>query len=111
MHLDALHPVALAGLAAPAFDVETKTARLVSADPGGRQPRKQIPDRPKRAGVSHGIGARGAPDRRLVNDDGLVDLVEPENPVVLSRAILGPVKMPEKSAPQDVVDERGLAAS
>ena len=76
MHLDLDQAVALAGLAPPALDVERKTARLVASGLGLGQAGEPIANGTEGAGVGRRVGARRAPDRRLVDIDDLVDEVE-----------------------------------
>ena len=111
MHFDFDQAVALAILAAAAFDVETETPRAVTANARGRQLAEEIANRRERAGVSNGIGARRAADRALIDDDRLVDLIEPVDCAVFARFVLRIVKMAEKRAAQDVVHQRRFAAA
>ena len=73
MHLDLDDAVALAGLAAAALDVERETARLVAARLGLGQAGKPVADRREGAGIGRRVGARRAPDRRLIDVDYLVE--------------------------------------
>ena len=77
VHLDLDDAVALAGLAAPALDVEAEPPRLVAARLALRQPGEPVADRAEGAGVGGGVRARRAPDRRLVDVDDLVEVLEP----------------------------------
>jgi hypothetical protein len=109
IHLDLDHAVALAMLAAAALHVEAEPARPVAAHARGGQLREEIADRVERAGVGERIGARRAPDRRLVDDDGLVDQVEAVDAVVRAGRFLRVVKMAEEGAAKHVVDQRAFA--
>src|SRR5690606_32446411 len=82
VHLDLDQPVALAGLAAAALDVEGETAGAIAADLGLRKLGEELADRSEEAGVRGRIGARRAPDGALVDVDDLVQVVEPFDPVV-----------------------------
>ena len=77
VHLDLDDAVALAGLAAPALDVEREAARLVAARLGLRQAGEPLADRREGAGVGGGVGARRAADGRLVDVDDLVEVLQP----------------------------------
>ena len=76
MHLDLDDAVALAGLAAAALDVEGEAAGLVAARLGFRQAGEPFADRREGAGIGRRIGARRAADRRLVDVDDLVEVLE-----------------------------------
>jgi len=95
----------------PALDVETETPSVVTPDAGSRQAGEEFANRAKRAGVGRGIRARGAPDRRLVNDDRLVDLLQDRGASRVSGTILRTVKWRNRRAPKDVVHEGGLATA
>src|SRR5205823_7883714 len=93
VHLNLDHAVALAGLAAPALDVEAEAPRLVAARLGLRQAGEPFADRRERAGVGRGIAARRAADRRLVDIDDLVEMFEPVDAVVRGRGLRGAVEL------------------
>ena len=76
VHLDLDQAVALARLAAAALDVEGEAAGLVAARLGLGQAGEPVADLGEGAGVGRGVGARGAADRRLVDVDDLVELLE-----------------------------------
>ena len=76
MHFDFDEPVALARLASSTLDVERKTTGLVAAGLGFRQTGKPFPNWTKCAGIGSRVGARCAPNRRLINVDDLVDVVQ-----------------------------------
>ena len=73
LHLDGHRAIALADLAAPARDVEREVSGGVSAllrfARGGEQPANYV----EGFDVRHGVGARRAPDGRLVDHDGARD--------------------------------------
>jgi hypothetical protein len=85
VHLDLDDAVALAGLATAALDVEGETAGLIAARLCLRQAGKPVADRRKRAGIGGRVGARRAADRRLVDVDDLVDMLETVDPVMRGR--------------------------
>src|SRR5260370_723170 len=89
VHLDLDDAVALAGLAASALDVEGEAAGLVAARLGLRQAREPFADRGERAGIGRRIAARRAADRRLVDVDHLVEMLEPLDAVVRGMGLGG----------------------
>ncbi len=111
MHLDLDHAVALAGLAAPAFDVEREPAGLVAAGLGLGQLGEPFADRGEGAGIGGGVGARRAADRALVDVDDLVDLLQPFDGVVLAGQLAGVVELAGHRAVQRLDQEGGLAAA
>jgi len=98
IHLDLDHAIAFAVFATPALHVEAEPARPVTAHAGRRQLREEIADRIERAGVGERIRARGAPDRCLVDDDSLVNQVEPVDGVMRTGRLLGVIEMPKERA-------------
>ena len=78
----------MAIFATTTLDVEAETPRAVTAHPRSRQLAEQLPDRRKRPGVGDRIGARRAADRALINDDRLIDLIEPVECSVVARLVL-----------------------
>ena len=73
MHFDLDRAVALARLAAPAFDVERKPPGRVTARFGFRQSGKPVADGRERAGIGGGVRTRRAANGRLVDIDDFVD--------------------------------------
>src|SRR5690606_17580870 len=84
VHLDLLDALALAGLAAPAFHIETEAPDFVAADLGFAGLREGLADLVEHAGVGGGVGAGGAPDGGLVHFDDAVDAVQAVDAGVLS---------------------------
>ncbi len=74
IHFDAAQAVALAGFAAAAFYVEAEAARLVAALARFGQHGEEFADGREDAGIGGGIGARRAPDGRLIDLDDFVDV-------------------------------------
>ena len=93
VHLDLEEAVALARLAAAALDVEREAAGLVAARLAFGEAGEPVADLGEGAGVGRGVGARGAADRRLVDVDDLVEMLEAGDLVVAAgedaRAVQG----------------------
>ncbi len=68
-------------------------------------------DRRERAGIGRGIRARGAADRRLVDVDDLVDMLQALDAVVRRRAFAGVVEFTRDRLVQRVDQQRRLAAT
>ena len=111
MHLDFDQPAAFAIFAAAAFHIETEPARVVTAHPRRRQLAEQIADRREGAGVGDRIGARRPADGALVDHDRLVELFETAHRPIRSRLVFRIVKMPEKRAPQNIIDQSRFPAA
>ena len=80
VHLDLDRAVAGAGLAAAALDVEGEPALLVAAHLRLGGLGEQLADVVEDAGVGRRVGPRRAADRRLVDVDDLVDVLEAGDP-------------------------------
>ena len=112
VHLDLDEAVALARLAPSALDVEAEAAGLVAARLGLGQAGEPVADLGEGAGVGRGVGARGAADRRLVDVDDLVEMLEPGDLVVHGPADDARAVQRARGAGVERVDgERGLAAA
>src|SRR6185503_19165777 len=66
-HLDGLHTLALAPVAAAARGIEREAARGIAADARHLRVRKELADVVEEADVGRGARARGLADRRLVD--------------------------------------------
>ena len=111
VHLDLDDAVALAGFAAPALDVEAEPARRITARFRFRQAGIPVPDRAEGAGIGGGVGARCAPDRRLVDVDDLVEMLQALKAGIGRRRIRGTVELAGERLVQRLDDQRGLAAA
>ena len=85
MHLDLDDTVAGARLTAPAFFIEAETSFIVAFCLGIRRCRKQIPDQIKCPRIGRRIGTRCPSDRRLIDRDDLVKLLDALNGLMFSR--------------------------
>ena len=108
VHLDPLHPVALAGLAAAPLHVEGEAPRGVAVHPRLGQEGEEVADEVEELRVGGRVRARGPPDRALVDVDDLVDLAEAVDPGVRPHRQVAPVQRPRDRGVEDVVDEGAL---
>ena len=111
VHLDLDDAIALAGLAAPALDVEREAARRIAARLGLRQFRKPVPDRREGTGIGCGIRARRAADRRLVDVDDLVEIFQPVDRSCGAGMFARPIEPPCGRLVERLDDERRFAAA
>ena len=109
VHLDLDLAVAAADLAAAALDVEAEAAGLVAARPRLLGLGEELADVVEDAGVGGRVGARRAPDRRLVDVDDLVDLAEAVDSVVGAGPKLRLVQAVGDRVVQGLVDQGRLA--
>ena len=77
MHLDLDDAVPLARFASSAVDIEREPPRLIAARFGFRQLREQVADMGEDPGVGGRVGTGRSADRRLVDIDHLVDMLQP----------------------------------
>ena len=111
VHFDLDDAVTGTVFAAAAFDVEAETAGAVAAQFGFGHLGKQFADRREQAGVGRRVGARRAANRRLVDDDGFVELLDAFDVVVAARHGAGPVQAGQQFFGQNVVDQAGFAGA
>ena len=111
MHLYFCNAVALTSLTSTALHIERKPPAVVAAHAGRREAGEEVANPAECAGVGDGIAARRAADWRLVDDDGLVDVLEAEDGLVSSRLVLCPVKVAEQRASQNIIHERAFSAA
>src|SRR6185437_2872980 len=111
IHFDAALPIALAGLAAAALDVEAEAPGLISALAGFRQHGEKLANGAENAGVSGGIGARGAADGGLVNLNYLINVLDAFDGAMPGRFFHRAIEIGGERAVQNIVDERGFAGA
>src|SRR5882762_1065726 len=111
IHFDAAQAVALAGFAAAAFYVEAEAAGAVAAFAGFGEHGEKLADGGEDAGVSGGIGARGAADGCLVDLDNFVDLIGANDFAVGAGRFLRAIEFLGEGAIEDVVDQGGFAGA
>ena len=109
VHLDLDQAVALAGLAAAALDVEAEAAGLVAARLAFGQAGEPVADLGEGAGVGGRVGAGRAADRRLIDVDHLVEIVEPGDLFVAAGLDAGAVEGARGGGVERVDGERALA--
>jgi len=109
LHRDTQLALALAVLAAPALDVEAEAPRRVTANLALRQLREKLADGIEHLGVGAGIAARRASDRRLVDVDHLVDVLQPFDARVGTRPVLRSVDHLGQPLVEHLDHQRGLA--
>ena len=109
VHLDFEQAVTRTRLAAAALDIERETARAVAARLGIRRLGEQIADVVEHTRIGRRVGARRAPDGRLVNVDDLIQILDADEFVVRACTGLCTVQLRCQLFVQDFVDERGLA--
>ena len=109
VHLDLDQAIALAGLAAAAAHVEAEAARRVAACARLGHLRIQFAQGREQAGIGGRIGTRGAPDRRLVDVDHLVEQVQALDLAVRRGLVRGTVDLVGGQRVQGVVDQGRLA--
>src|SRR5690242_16214191 len=111
MHLYLDDAVALAGLAAATLHVKREAAGLVAARLGLGEAGEPFADRREGARVRRGIGARRAPDRRLIDVDDLVEVLEAFDAVVWGRGLARAVEPPRHRLVERVDEERRFPAA
>src|SRR4029079_3124389 len=111
VHLDLDDAVPLAGLAAAALDVKGEAPRLVAARLALGQACEPFADRREGAGIGRRVRTRRAADRRLVDVDDLVDVLEPLDAVVRGGRKRGAVELACDRAVERVDEQRRLAAA
>ena len=109
VHLELVRAVALARLAAAAADVEAEPPRLVSPRLRLGQLRVKPADFVEDLDVRGGIGPRRAPDRRLVDGDHLVEVLQAVDPPVVAGIAEAAVQVAPQGLDENVVDQRALA--
>ena len=86
VHLQAVRPVAVASLAPAPRDVEAEPPRRIAASFRIGQPREQIADLVEQLDVGRRVRSRRAADRRLIDVDNLVEMLQALDPVMCARA-------------------------
>ena len=95
----------------PPLTLKREPAGLVAARLALGQAGEPLADRRERAGVGRGVGARRAPDRRLVDVDDLVEVLEALDAVVRGGGLAGAVDLARQRLVERVDQQRRLAAA
>ena len=111
MHLHAALPQALAGLAPAAGHIEAERARREPAGAGLGHLREELADVVEDARIRRRRRARRGADRLLIDEDHLVDFLEPLHRIVLPRLLPRRMQPPGERPPEHLQDERRLAAA
>ena len=111
VHLNPLHTVSLAGLAAAALDVEGEAVFLIAPGLGLRAEGKQLADQVKQAGIGGRIAPGRPADGALVDHDDLVQLFQPVHAVKRARTGLRPVQHTGQVLVQDLIHQAALSAA
>ena len=109
VHLDFEQAVTRAGFASAALDIEGETACIVAACLRVRRFGEQIADVVEHPRIGRRVGARRAPDGRLVDVDDLIEVFDADELVMRACSSLRAVQLRCQLFVQDFVDERGLA--
>ena len=109
LHLDPHDAGSLAGLASAARDVKAESSRLVAAGFGLGQAGKERAQLAEQVGVGGRVRARCAADRRLVDIDHLVEVLDAAQLVVVARLGVGPVQRLRQLFFDDVHQQAALA--
>ena len=109
VHLDLDLAVAAADLAAAALDVEREAARLVAARPRLLGLGVQVADLVEQPDVGRRVRPRRAADRRLVDADDLVQVLEAADALVRAGPHPRAVQLVRDRLVEDLVDQRRLA--
>src|SRR5207237_3834500 len=109
LHLDLDDPVALGGLTAAPLDVEGEAAWTIAAHLRFRHRGEEVADVREHAGVGGRVGPRRPADRRLVDVDRLVHVLQALYGPMGPGPVLGPVEVLRQLAREDVADKGGLA--
>ena len=111
MHLNLNNTISAAGLTTPALYVEAESALLITFGLGIGSGSKQVTDLIKNAGISSRIGTWSPSNRRLVNINHLIQLLDPQDITVLSRNHPGSVQIPGKTLIQDLIHQGAFPGS
>src|SRR3954466_3765499 len=106
IHLDPALALTATCFAATAGHVEGEASWFVAALARFRQHREDVADLGEDTGVGRGVRPRGAPDRRLVDADDLVDLLSTGKRFVRARLLPRAIQLAGQRGIEDVIDER-----
>ena len=111
VHLDLDDAVAAAGLAASALHIEAEPALAIASDLRLGKVREQIAYMSEHTGIRRRVRSRRPSDRRLVDVDDLVYILDARDGLVLSGFLLRSVDLLAQPLVEDLVDQAALARS
>ncbi|MBA7564566.1 hypothetical protein ES708_06229 [subsurface metagenome] len=111
LHLNLYIPLPPAGFATPALNVKGEAPRGVAPHPGLGHGGEKLADRSESACIGSRVAAGGTPDRRLVDIDHLVYVLNTDDIIALPRPLPRAVKELRQLLIKDIVDEGALAAT
>ena len=109
VHLDLHHAIALAGFTTATSNVEAEASCAVASLTGGIHLSHQLADWRKEPGVGRRVAARRTANRRLVDIDDLVKVLDAFNGLMWRRFLMCAVERARYRGIQCVVDQRGFA--
>ena len=109
VHLDSLLAGPVAGFAPAAGLVEAESAGRIASHLGLRKLGEQLADQVERAGIRRRCRIGRVSQRRLVDADHLVDMLQTLDRFVGTRGLLCAVQGSGRGLPQNVFDQRALA--
>ena len=111
MHFNLDDTVTAAGFTSAAFYVKTESTLFIASRLGIRRRRKQIPDLIKQTCIRGRVGTRRSADRRLVNIDHFVELLDPLDCLMLTRNRQGMVEIMCQPLIYDLIDKRRFSGT
>src|SRR5215467_1296633 len=105
------HSFALALLAASSLDIEAESAGLVSALDGKRSLSEQVADKIVESDIRRGIRPAVPPDRRLIDVDDFMDVLDSVDAVMLARQRARIHKPFPKRLVENLIDQSALSGS
>src|SRR5215211_3390515 len=109
LHFDAQFALSLAGFAAPTMYVKRETSGLVTAHLALREFGIQLPDLVEQTRIGTGVRTRRASDRRLVNVDDLIEMLDALDAFMIACHRTCTHQPGGESAVKDVAHQGGLA--
>ena len=111
VHFNFVDAVALTMFATTTFDIETKSARLVTAEFGFGLRGVEIANLGENASIGGGIAARGATNGRLIDDDDFVKMFNAINAFMETGDGLSVMEASLELVSEDGVNKSGFAGA
>ena len=105
VHFELVGTVTFAGFAAAATHVEAESPRLVAANFCFRQLCVEVTNQVEQFDVRCRVGPRCASDRRLIDVDGFVDMLDAGDRFVIARLAFALIDVSIERLPENVVDQ------